>query len=105
MTAGRDAGRSRGESAETALIRCFHSVVWLVYVRLEALVKEPDRESFVAASEIAVAYGWRYTVAARRRDRQQHLTARWHHRLHHLALANYAPGPREKHCSARFRSR
>ncbi|MFF8196446.1 TnsA-like heteromeric transposase endonuclease subunit [Streptomyces bobili] len=42
--------------------------VWLVDVRPEALIKESDRESFAAAAEVALACGWRYTVAARWRE-------------------------------------
>lgn len=39
--------------------------VLLIDVRPEPLIKEADRESFAAAAEVAVAWGWRYAVAAR----------------------------------------
>lgn len=42
--------------------------VWLIDVRPEPLIKDSDRESFAAAAEVAVACGWRYTVAARWRE-------------------------------------
>jgi hypothetical protein len=39
--------------------------VWLIDVRPERLIRREDRESFAAAAEMALACGWRYTVAAR----------------------------------------
>ncbi|AEW98238.1 hypothetical protein [Streptantibioticus cattleyicolor] len=42
--------------------------VRLVDVRPEALIKGSDRESFAATAEVAIARGWRYRVAARRRE-------------------------------------
>ena len=44
------------------------SGIWLIDVRPEALIKDADRESFAAASEVALACGWRYAVAARWRE-------------------------------------
>ena len=38
---------------------------WLIDVRPEHLIKEPDAESFAAAAEVALACGWRYTVVGR----------------------------------------
>ncbi|MBT2468362.1 hypothetical protein J7E97_10845 [Streptomyces sp. ISL-66] len=39
--------------------------IWLIGLRPEALIKEPDRESFAAAAKVALACGWRNMVAAR----------------------------------------
>ncbi|MFB7026565.1 MULTISPECIES: hypothetical protein [unclassified Streptomyces] len=39
--------------------------IWPVDVHPEPLVKEADRESFAPATEVAIACGWRYTVATR----------------------------------------
>jgi hypothetical protein len=41
------------------------SGAWLIDVRPEHLIKEPDAESFAAAAEAALACGWRYTVVGR----------------------------------------
>lgn len=41
------------------------SGAWLIDVRPEHLIKEPDAESFAAAAEVALACGWRYTVVGR----------------------------------------
>lgn len=41
---------------------------WLIDVRPESLIEEPDAESFAAAAEVALACGWRYTVVGRWRE-------------------------------------
>ncbi|MFL4952923.1 TniQ family protein [Streptomyces sp. MMS24-I31] len=62
-----DAGGKRRHHTPDYLAVTRHGV-WLIDVRPKALIKEPDRESFAAAAEVAVACGWRYTVAARWRE-------------------------------------
>ena len=44
------------------------SGTWLIDVRPESLIKEPDAESFAAAAEVALACGWRYAVVGRWRE-------------------------------------
>jgi hypothetical protein len=44
------------------------SGAWLIDVRPEPLIGEPDAESFAAAAEVALACGWRYAVAGRWRE-------------------------------------
>lgn len=58
-----DAGGKRRHHTPDYLAVTHHGV-WLIDVRPEALIEEGDRESFAAAAEVAVACGWRYTVAA-----------------------------------------
>jgi hypothetical protein len=62
-----DAGGKRRQHTPDYLVVTRHGV-WLVDVRPEELIKKPDWESFAAAAEVAVACGWRYTVAARWRE-------------------------------------
>lgn len=70
--------------------------VRLIDVRPEALIEEEDRESFAAAAEVAVACGWRYTVAARRREhafaRLDALSSRRRLRTDPLGLRCCSPG-------------
>jgi hypothetical protein len=44
------------------------SGAWLIDVRPESLIREPDAESFAAAAEVALACGWRYAVVGRWRE-------------------------------------
>jgi hypothetical protein len=60
------AARSRDHTPDFMAVT--RSGTWLVDVRPEPLIGEADLESFAAASELAVACGWRYVVAARWRD-------------------------------------
>jgi hypothetical protein len=62
-----EAGGKRRSHTPDHLAVARHGV-WLIDVRPEALIKDSDRESFAAAAEVAVACGWRYTVAARWRE-------------------------------------
>ncbi|MFD9286337.1 TnsA-like heteromeric transposase endonuclease subunit [Streptomyces mirabilis] len=62
-----DAGGKRRHHTPDYLAVTRHGV-WVIDVRPESLIKEPDRESFAAAAEVAVACGWRYTVASRWRE-------------------------------------
>lgn len=44
------------------------SGAWLIDVRPEPLIKEPDAESFAASAELALACGWRFAQATRLSD-------------------------------------